>query len=263
MQIDWLTVAAQIINFLVLVWLLKRFMYGPIMRAVDEREARIAGSLEKAELARSEAADEAARYRKKLDELADDRENMLKEAAEDASALRAALEEQGRAEVDAEREEWLKALADEKASFMVDVRERVLRTFTSLARQGLADLADADLQDQVVGRFLKELHGLDEPELAKLKKIADGRDEKVLVRTAFALSPEQRRRLTTAVCEILGRDTAITFEGAPELICGIEIRAAGQLLRWSLDGLMEDVEVDIANTIKNEAPRDVARMALP
>lgn len=263
MQIDWLTVAAQIVNFLVLVWLLKHFLYGPIMRAVDEREARIASSLEKAELARSEAADEAERYRKKLDELADDRENMLKEAAEDASALRAALEEQARAEVHAEREEWLNTLADEKASFMVDVRERVLRTFTSLARQGLADLADADLQDQVLGRFVKELHGLDEPELAKLKKIADGRDEKVLVRTAFALSPEQRRRLTTAVCEILGRDIAITFEGAPELICGIEIRAAGQLLRWSLDCLMEDVEVDIANTIKNEAPRDVARMALP
>ena len=146
---------------------------------------------------------------------------------------------------------------------MVDVRERALRTFTSLARQGLADLADADLQDQVVGRFLKELHGLDEPEFAKLKKITDGRDEKVLVRTAFALSPEQHRRLTTAVCEILGQDIAMTFEVAPELICGIEIRAAGQLLRWSLDGLMEDVEVDIANAVKNEAPRDVARMALP
>ena len=233
------------------------------MRAVDEREARITGSLEKAELARSEAADEAARYRKKLDELADNRESMLKKAAEDANALRASLEEQGRAEVHAEREEWLQALADEKASFMVDVRERALRTFTSLARQGLADLADADLQDQVVSRFLKELHGLDEPEFAKLKKIADGRDEKVLVRTAFALSPEQHRRLTTAVCEILGQDIAMTFEVAPEIICGIEIRAAGQLLRWSLDGLMEDVEVDIANAIKNEAPRDVARMALP
>lgn len=263
MHIDWLTVAAQIVNFLVLVWLLKRFLYGPIMQAVDEREARITGSLEKAELARSEAADEAARYRKKLTELADNRENMLKTAAEEARLMRVALEEQGRTQVHAEREEWLRALADEKASFLVDVRERVLRTFISLARQGLADLADADLQDQVVGRFLKELRRLDDAELAKLKKVIDNRDDKIVVRTAFSLSRDQRDRLILEIHQVLDQDIDITFDDAPELICGIEIRAAGQLLRWSLDGLMENVEVDIANAIKDQVPREADRMALP
>lgn len=262
MQIDWLTVAAQIVNFLILVWLLKRFLYGPIMRAVDEREARIAGSLEKAELARSEAADEAARYRQKLAELADDRENLLKAARDEARLVRTELEEQGRAQVHAEREEWLQALADEKASFIVDVRERVLQTFTSLARKGLADLADTELQDQVVRRFLRELRELDTTELAKLKKVANRRDEETLVRTAFTLSQEQRDRLIMAIREILANDIAIKFDDAPELICGIEIRAAGQLLRWSLDGLMEDVEVDVANAIQDQVPSETSRMAL-
>lgn len=262
MQIDWLTVAAQIVNFLVLVWLLKRFLYGPIMNAVDEREARIAGSLENAELARSEAIDEAARYKKKLDELADDRENLLKAAAEEARRMRVSLEEQGRAQVYAEREEWLQALADEKAAFMVDVRERVLRTFTSLARKGLADLADAELQDQIVRRFLKELRELDVTDLAKFKKIAASRDEEILVRTAFPLSHEQRNRLNLAIREILADDITIKFDDAPELICGIEIRVAGQLLRWSLDGLLEDIEVDVANAIQDQVPPETARMAL-
>jgi F-type H+-transporting ATPase subunit b len=263
MQIDWLTVTAQIINFLVLVWLLKRFLYGPIMRAVDEREDRIAGSLEQAERARSDAADEAAGYRKKFDELAGDREDLMKAAAEEARRTRVALEEQGRAEVRAEREEWLQALADDKASFMVDVRERALRAFTSLARKGLADLADMDLQDQMVHRFLRELRGLGAPDLVKLKKVAGSPDEELLVRTALPLSREQRDRLIKTIREILGHGTAITFHDAPELICGIEIRAAGQLLRWSLDGLIEDVEVDIARSIEDQVPRKVARMALP
>ena len=42
MQVDWLTVAAQIVNFLILVWLLHKFLYGPIVRAMGDREAAIA-----------------------------------------------------------------------------------------------------------------------------------------------------------------------------------------------------------------------------
>ena len=42
MQVDWITTIAQIINFLVLVYLLKRFLYGPIVSAMIHREAHIA-----------------------------------------------------------------------------------------------------------------------------------------------------------------------------------------------------------------------------
>ena len=263
MQIDWITVAAQIVNFLVLVWLLKRFLYGPIMAAVDAREARIARSLEQAESARSEAAAEGARHQRKIEELEDGRQKILKKAEEDAAQLRVKLEDRARAEVRAERAAWLQALADEKASFLADVRERVLRTFTSLARRGLTDLAGADLQDQIAWRFLEELRGLDATELTRLRKSASSRDEEVLVRTAFALSLVQRQRLTTAMREILAEDMNVKFEEAPELICGIEVRAGGQLLRWSLDGLLEEIELDIEAAIKDEPPRDLARMALP
>jgi F-type H+-transporting ATPase subunit b len=39
MLIDWFTVGAQVLNFLILVWLLKRFLYGPILDAIDARLA--------------------------------------------------------------------------------------------------------------------------------------------------------------------------------------------------------------------------------
>jgi F-type H+-transporting ATPase subunit b len=45
MLIDWFTVGAQVVNFLILVWLLKRFLYKPILHAIDERERRIAKEL--------------------------------------------------------------------------------------------------------------------------------------------------------------------------------------------------------------------------
>ena len=42
MLIDWFTVGAQALNFLILVWLMKRFLYKPILHAIDAREKRIA-----------------------------------------------------------------------------------------------------------------------------------------------------------------------------------------------------------------------------
>ena len=65
MLIDWFTVIAQIINFLVLVALLKRFLYGRIIKAMDQREEKIAFRLADAERKRNEAEQEAQAYRKK------------------------------------------------------------------------------------------------------------------------------------------------------------------------------------------------------
>ena len=49
MLIDWFTVGAQVLNFLILIWLLKRFLYKPILHAIDEREERIATELANAD----------------------------------------------------------------------------------------------------------------------------------------------------------------------------------------------------------------------
>ena len=51
MLIDWFTVAAQALNFLILVWLMKRFLYKPILNAIDAREKLIAKELADADAA--------------------------------------------------------------------------------------------------------------------------------------------------------------------------------------------------------------------
>jgi F-type H+-transporting ATPase subunit b len=55
MLIDWFTVGAQAINFIILVWLLKRFLYKPILDAVDAREKRVATELADADAKKAEA----------------------------------------------------------------------------------------------------------------------------------------------------------------------------------------------------------------
>jgi F-type H+-transporting ATPase subunit b len=65
MLIDWFTVGAQVLNFLILVWLLKRFLYKPILHAIDEREKRIAKELADADAKKAEAEKERDEFQHK------------------------------------------------------------------------------------------------------------------------------------------------------------------------------------------------------
>ena len=68
MLIDWFTVAAQALNFLVLVWLMKRFLYKPILHAIDEREKRIAAEMANADKKKAEAEKESDEFKHKNEE---------------------------------------------------------------------------------------------------------------------------------------------------------------------------------------------------
>ena len=66
MKINWFTVAAQVLNFLVLVWLLKRFLYKPILKAIDDREKMIAAQIKDADDKEAVAAKEQEEFKKKM-----------------------------------------------------------------------------------------------------------------------------------------------------------------------------------------------------
>jgi F-type H+-transporting ATPase subunit b len=68
MLIDWFTVGAQALNFLILVWLMKRFLYKPVLAAIDAREKRIAAELADAETKKTDAKKERDEFQKKNDE---------------------------------------------------------------------------------------------------------------------------------------------------------------------------------------------------
>ena len=65
MLIDWFTVGAQIVNFLILVWLLKHFLYKPILNAIDAREKRIAAELADADTKKADAEKERTDFEDK------------------------------------------------------------------------------------------------------------------------------------------------------------------------------------------------------
>jgi F-type H+-transporting ATPase subunit b len=86
MLIDWFTVAAQLVNFLILVWLLKHFLFKPITNAIDTREKRIATELANADAKKADAEKERVAFEKKNQDFDQQRTALMNKATEDAKS---------------------------------------------------------------------------------------------------------------------------------------------------------------------------------
>ena len=100
MLIDWFTVGAQALNFIILVWLLKRFLYKPILNAVDAREKRIAAELADADTKKAEAKSERDEFKQKNETFDQQRAALLTKAMDEAKAERQRLIDDARKSAD-------------------------------------------------------------------------------------------------------------------------------------------------------------------
>ena len=122
MHIDWFVFFAQIVNFLILVWLLKKFLYSRIIKAIDDREAKITATFEEAEKSRGEAQHAAEQSEKKLQALNEDYEAMMNRARTDAEAHRKELMDKAREEIDRIQARWIETVTAERKAFLQDLR---------------------------------------------------------------------------------------------------------------------------------------------
>jgi F-type H+-transporting ATPase subunit b len=244
MQIDWLTVAAQIVNFLALVWLLKHFLYGPVTAAMARREARIADRVESAREREDAAERERQRLHERMQRLEDRRDAILEQARDEAEDEKRRLLDEARAEVDDRRERWRRQLNDEQEGFLARLRRDTAEGFADLARQALSDLADARLEDRMVERLSIRLARLDDDEYAQFREADD-----LTISTGLELDDERRGRLIELAHEHFGGDRAPAFEHDPDLVCGIALTAGGRRLAWSLADYLDDFERRLADRL--------------
>lgn len=229
MQIDWITVSAQIVNFLVLVWLLKRFLYQPVIQAMDRREESIAKRLDDAVTRETSAEDARQSFEEKERGLERERERLLEEAGAEAAAEHKRLVDAARSEVAELREQWKKQIEEERVQFLTDLRRRAAESVAAVARRTLADLAGADLEGQVVAVFVERLRELDDDTLEAFRNESGS----LLVVSSFEIAATHRRRLEEAVAEMFGRDADIKYERSREPIFGIELSQGGRKLSWT------------------------------
>lgn len=257
MGIDWFILSAQIINFLVLVWLLKRFLYGRIIKAMDDREAKIAARLDDAAATRAAAEGEASAYRAKNREIESRRDELLRDAEDEAARLRQGLVEDTRTELAALRDTEREAMDLEWRRLAEDLGVRVGRSSLDVSRRLLKDLSSVELEGELIKVFLSRLAALPESERESVSQGIRTGDPNVVVRTAFRMGPEQRESLATALRESLDERAEVTFEVEPDLVLGIEADAHTHRFSWNVAEYLVELGDEFQRAVRTRADSDV------
>jgi len=242
MLIDSFTIIAQIINFLILIYLLKRFLFNRIIKIMDEREKQITDQMQDAETAKEEAQKELEEQRRIREELQEKWNEMLAKAKKDAQKKREELVKDARSKIDEEQKNWREAISKQRTAFLRDLRHLSCEQVCQMSRKVLSDLAGEKLENQLIENFLIQLGKLSKEEKDDFIRFIDKDERKIWVDSSFQLTREKESEIRKILEEIIGDKVEINFKVSPKLICGIETRTEGKKISWNIENYLDGLE---------------------
>ncbi len=252
MSIDWITVAAQIANFLVLVWLLRRFLYRPILDGIDAREAQITQRMSEAAGIRAQAEEAEARHEAEIARLKAGREGVLAEVRDEAEAERDALLSGARERLEAEQAAREAARKDEARRFAADLELRGASALVALLRKALNDLAGETLEERIVARAAGRL-----PAMAGDLAEAAGASHEAIVTTQDALPEALQKQLAQQIREALPH-IDVQFETDTAQSPGLSLRVGGAQLGWTVASYTDGLQAILEDAHKARGVPDAA-----
>lgn len=229
MSIDWITVTAQLANFLVLVWLLKRFLYRPILDGIDAREAEIAERMQIAARTEEDAKATEADYRAQLAALQSEQATMSEAARQRAEKERDTLLAEANSRIERERTAWMAHLDEEARSFKGKMQRTAAHALLELTRKALSDLADDTLEARIAAHLARQIGTMD----GDLEHAAGHPQDAVVTSHGTLSDPVQddiraelRRRFP---------DIDVRFDTDAAQAPGLSFKIGGAQLTWTVD----------------------------
>jgi F-type H+-transporting ATPase subunit b len=247
--IDWFTVIAQIVNFLILVGLLRYFLFTPITRAMRERREKIGEDMDQARRREEEAVRMLEDYRRKSLELERMREEIIHAAQEEARKRGDEHLRKVHAQAAAEQERLRDALMLKKRDLAERLRTMALHDAAGMARSTLAGLSGADIEDGLVEVFIRQIGETGEARRSQLAQAMSRGGNSPAVKSSFPLKDDQRRRVTDAIRKGFSPRASVQYERAHGMVLGIEMDVDGYTLRWGVDQYLGDIESEVSKAI--------------
>lgn len=261
MAIDWFTFFAQIINFLVLIFVLQRWLYKPIIKAMQQREDMIRDNLDSASQQQEKAQEEVKLYQAKQQEIETHRLELLAQAKLEIKETREHLLEEMHESVATDRSQWQSMLQRQKESFLREISHRTMQQLQATVRQVLVDLAESDLETQMTRVFLQKLQNLNESKRTELVKTLTVSSTDIIPLTLVSTF-ELPTDIGEEISEILqtyfdaSSKVELNYEVQSNLICGIELRGTGYKLAWSMDAYLEAISENLVTVFAEESAEE-------
>lgn len=234
----------QVINFLVLVYILRRLLYRPLREAIDGRRETNARVQAEAEAARREAEALQKKLEGQLAELDGRREAEIKAARDRAESERQAMIAEAEAAIARRREEVDQRLAHEREEALGSIRTELLGAAVEAARRVLREAADVAIDRKLADRLVAELAQIPDDERLRLRGEWGEREEAV-VETATEMNGEVAGEFGRAIESLAGRPMDVAIRVRPDLLGGVRIRIGGHVWDASLSGPLGELIVPV------------------
>lgn len=249
MSIDWMIVAAQIANFLLLVWLLKKFLYRPILDGIAAREQEIAQRLQNAEDAQKQAQIAEQQFQQQLSAHQLQHETMLAEAMAITEQERDAILHNARVQSEQQQQRWQDSLEQEKQQFVQQLRQQGGQSLFRVSEKILNDLANEELEQAIVRHFVKKVSAM----LPQLQESSAGAlTGEVVSRWEIPAAVQQQlvEQLQTRIPGV-----RLEFKAAAQEELGIRLHLGGVQVLWTLNSYLDELDVQLQDRVQPLAQR--------
>ncbi|HBZ70377.1 MAG TPA: hypothetical protein DEP35_11870 [Deltaproteobacteria bacterium] len=245
MHLDWWTLGLQTVNFAVLVWLLHRFLYRPVLRLIETRRAEVQQQYADAKAAEDKAKAELSAVETERAGITAEREAALKASAKQIEEMTAEGRARSEHEAQALLESTRKTIAAERQQALADAQRLSLELGAQFAQQLLTSVPMALRAEAWIGRMEQYLRDLAPSERDALaRQLAAG--EPLTVVTAAPLPASAADSWRERLCPLLGKAITVAFEVRPELIAGAELRFPTAVLRFSWQSALEAMRAEVS-----------------
>jgi F-type H+-transporting ATPase subunit b len=235
---------------------MRRFLYQPILHAIDAREKKVAAELADADAKRAEAQKDRDEFQHKNEEFDQLRAALLGKATDEAKAERQRLLDEARKAADALSAKRQETLKNDAQNLNQAISRRTQQEVFAIARKALTDLATTSLEERLGEVFTRRLREMDGKAKETLGAALKSAREPAVVRSAFDLPAAQRAVIQNALNETFSADIHLRFETAPDLVSGIELTASGQKVAWSIAHYLASLEKGVGELLKEQDKPD-------
>lgn len=246
MKFDIWTFLFQIVNFAVLLFILKRLLYKPVREIIEKRRSLIRQNIEDAEKTKKEAAELKEKHKKELDNLNEQRFHMLEKLKEEVSEDRKKMMSKAKEDADKLIEKEKALFEIEKKRLGAELKDEAIRVVAVFASNLLKDISDEEIHRAVFRKFFRD-PGKISTAILKIKET--GEPLPVSLLTAYPLDGDESRRFQETVESVFSKKAAVKTDVDKSLIAGIRIKIGDAVYDFSLSGQVEAFKSKLRETV--------------
>ncbi|OEU53611.1 MAG: hypothetical protein BA868_07245 [Desulfobacterales bacterium C00003106] len=246
MQFNWSTFAFQIVNFLILVFILHKVLYKPITNIIAKRRAAIEEKFKQARSEREAAEKLKSEYNLKLLEINTEENKILARARKEAEAEREGLIKEARRAAEHEQARAMESLDQEIKGRLADIQQHIAAAATRLAGKLLQDVTGSRFNEEIARHITEQIRGIKERDHAP-----PGKENKIDAVLFAAEAPQQAtvEQFRSELEKVFGLGVSMTIHLEPSMISGFRLEIGELILDAGINRQLNDWNKDLLNSL--------------